>query len=177
MVKLNADRSIEGYKARLVIKGYAQIARIDYEETFAPVTRYNSLCLIIALAVNLNLLLEHIDIKTAFLNDDLEEEICMTPPPGIGLDSKILLLKKSLYGLKQAPLKWYEKLSSVLATLGFNSLHFDPYIYIYFNNRCKTIMVVYVDDLTIIGRRQDLDALITGLNLTQLKLTIKGTRS
>jgi len=131
---LNADRSVERYKARLVIKGYSQIAGIDYEETFAPVTRYDSLRLVIALAGNLGLLLEQLDIKTAFLNGDLTEEIWMIPPLGMGLDGKVLLLKKALYGLKQAPLKWYEKLSSVLASMGFKPLHFDPCVFIYFND-------------------------------------------
>src|SRR4029077_10492600 len=149
-VKLNSDGSVERYKARLVVKGYSQIASIDYEETFAPVTRYDSLCLIMALAVNLGLLLEQLDIKTAFLNGDLEEEIWMMPPPGIGLEGKILLLKKALYGLKQAPLKWYEKLSSVLASLGFTPLYFDPCVFVHFNGVSKTIIVVYVDDLTIV---------------------------
>jgi len=175
-VKLNTDGSIERYKARLVVKGYSQIAGIDYAKTFAPVTRYGSLRLVIALAVNLGLLLEHLDIKIAFLNGDLEEEIWMTPLPGIGLDGKILLLKKSLYGLKQAPLKWYEKLSAVLASLGFKPLHFDPCVYIYFNEGCKTIIVVYVDDLTIVGTRQDLDSLTAGLN-AQLNVTVKGPLS
>ena len=99
-VKLNSDGSVERYKARLVVKGYSQIAGIDYEETFAPVTRYDSLRLIMALAVNLGLFLEQLDIKTAFLNEDLDEEIWMIPPPGIGLEGKTLLLKKALYGLK-----------------------------------------------------------------------------
>jgi len=115
------------------------------------VTRYDSLRLVIALAVNLGLLLEQLDIKTAFLNSDLEEEIWMIPPLDIGLDGQILLLKKALYGLKQAPFKWYEKLSSVLASMGFTPLHFDPCGFIYFNKGFKTIIVVYVDDLTIVG--------------------------
>src|SRR5690606_704478 len=110
-IKLNADGSVERYKARLVAKGYSQQAGIDYNEIFAPVTRYDSLRFVIALATNLNLHLELLDIKTAFLYGELKEEIWMNPPPGIGLDGKVLLLKKALYGLKQAPLKWYEKLS------------------------------------------------------------------
>ena len=71
-VKLNADGLIEYYKARLVIKGYLQLAGIDYEETFSPVTTYDSLRLIIALAVNLGLVLEQLDIKTAFFNSKLK---------------------------------------------------------------------------------------------------------
>lgn len=91
---------MEHYKARLVIKGYLQITGINYEETFTLVTRYDSLRLIIALFMNLGLLLEQLDIKTAFLNGELDEEIWITPPPGISLDRKILHLQKSLYGLK-----------------------------------------------------------------------------
>ena len=98
---MNANGSIEHYKARLVVKGYSQLAGIDYEETFTPVTRYDSLHLIIALAVNLGLVLKQLDIKTAFLGGELKEEIWMTSPSGIGLDSEVLLLKKALYGLKQ----------------------------------------------------------------------------
>ena len=74
-MKLNADGSSEHYKARLVVKGYLQLAGIDYEESFTPVIRYNSLRLIIALAINLGLVLEQLDIKTAFLNGELKEEI------------------------------------------------------------------------------------------------------
>ena len=173
-VKLNADESIEHYKARLVIKDYSQVAGIDYEETFAPVTRYDSLHLIIALAVNLDLVLEQLDIKRAFLNGELREHIWMTPPPGIGLDGKVLLLKKALYGLKQGLLIWYEKLSLVLAQMGFNLLHFDPYIFIYFNEGRKTIIVVYVDDLTIVGICQDLNTLVDGLK-THFEVAVKGS--
>ena len=139
-------------------------------------TRYDSLRLVIALAVNLGLLLEQLDIKTAFLNSDLEEEIWMIPPLDIGLDGQILLLKKALYGLKQAPLKWYEKLSSVLASMGFTPLHFDPCVFIYFNKGRKTIIVVYVDDLTIVGVQSDLDTLLNGLN-THFTVTVKGPLS
>ena len=133
---------------------YSQIAGIDYEETFAPVTRYDFLHLIMALAVNLDLLLEQLDIKNAFLNRDLEEEIWMILPPGIGIEGKVLLLKKALYGLKQAPLKWYENLSSVLASLGFTPQYFDSWVFVHFNRVSKTIIVVYVDDLTIVGVRK-----------------------
>ena len=157
-------------------KGYSQLAGIDYEETFAPVTRYDSLRLINALAVNLGLVLEQLEIKTAFFNGELKEEIWMTPPLGIGLDGKVLLLKKALYRLKQAPLTWYEKLSLVLAQMGFNPLYFDPCVFICFIEGRKTIIVVYVDDLTIAGVRQDLDALVDGLK-THFEVAVKGPLS
>ena len=104
-IKNHADGSLERFKARLVAKGYSQQAGIDYTETFAPVTRYDFLRFLIALATNLNFDFEQLDIKTAFLYGDLDKEISMNPPPGIGLDGKVLRLRKALYGLKQAPLK------------------------------------------------------------------------
>ena len=74
-VKHNADRSVERYKARMVAKGYSQIEGLDYHETFAPVTRYDSLCLIIALPTHYGLDTDQLDIKSAFLNGGLVEEI------------------------------------------------------------------------------------------------------
>jgi len=103
-VKRNSDGSVERFKARIVAKGYSQVKGLDYDETFAPVTRYDSLRLIIALALHLGLDMSQADIKSAFLNEDLNEEVWMMPPPGIGLDGKVLRLLKLLYGLKQAPL-------------------------------------------------------------------------
>ena len=103
-VKHNADGSNERYKAWTAVKGYSQIEGLDYDQTFAPVTRYDSLRLIIALATHLGLDTDQLDIKSAFLNRDLVEEIWMVHPPGIGLDGKILGLDKALYGLEQAQL-------------------------------------------------------------------------
>ena len=100
----------------------------------------------------------------------------MTPPPGIGLDGKVLVLKKALYGLKKAPLTWYEKLSLVIAQMGFNPWHFDPCVFIYFNKGRNTIIVVYVDYLTIVGIRQDLNALVDGLK-THFEVAVKGLLS
>jgi hypothetical protein len=160
-VKLNADGSIERFKAWLVVKGYSQISGIDYDETFAPVTRYDSFRLITALAALYNLELAQADVKSAFLYGELKEEIWMLPPPGIGLQGKILRLKKALYGLKQAPNEWYEKLSSVLAEQGFISTHFDPCVFI--STSTATIVEVYVDDISIAGTRNDIENLFTFL--------------
>jgi len=114
-VKRNVDRSVERFKARIVTKGYSQVEGLNYDETFVPVTRYNSLHLIIALALHLRLDMSQTDIKSAFLNGDLNEEVCMMHLLSIGLDGKGLRLLISLYRLKQAPLAWFERLSTVLA--------------------------------------------------------------
>jgi len=79
-VKRNSDGSVERFKARIVAKGYSQVEGLDYDETFAPVTRYDSLRLIIALALHLGLDMSQADIKSAFLNGDLNEEVWMMPP-------------------------------------------------------------------------------------------------
>jgi len=152
-VKRNADRSVERFKARIVAKGYSQVKGLDYDETFAPVIRYDSLRLIIALALHLGLDMSQADIKSAFLNGDLNKEAWIMPPPGIGLDGKVLRLLKSLYGLKQALLAWFERLSSALTELGFLSCSFDPCVFI--SPDYNIIIVVYVDDITIVGRKSD----------------------
>ena len=103
IIKMNKDGSIERFKAKLVVKGYSQIPGLDYNKTFAPVTRYDSLRLIIALAAQLSLGISELDIKLALTYGDLDEDIWIKPPPGIGLDDKALHLNQALYGLKQAP--------------------------------------------------------------------------
>ena len=170
-VKHNADASVERYKAPIVAKGYSQIECLDYDETFAPVIRYYSLCLIIALGTHLGLDTDQLDIKSGFLNGDLVEEIWMVPPPGISLDGKILRLAKALYGLKQAPLARFEKLSEALSEIGFISLPFDPCDFISADH--KIIDVVYVDDISTAGSRSDINHLIDHLR-SRFKVTVKG---
>jgi len=137
-----------------VAKGYSQVEGLDYDEKFAPVTRYDSLHLIIVLALQLGLDMSQADIKSVFLNGDLNEEVWMIPPPGIGLDGKVLHLRKLLYGLKQALLAWFERLSSALAKLGFLSCSFDPCVFI--SPDFNVIIAVYIDDITTVGRKSDL---------------------
>jgi hypothetical protein len=105
-----ANGSVERYKVRLVAKGFTQAYGIDYEETFAPVAKMNSIRVLLSMAANLNWHLHQFDVKNAFLYEDLKEEVYMEIPPGLESSSsagKVFKLK-ALYGLKQSPRAWFE---------------------------------------------------------------------
>ena len=102
---MKLDGSIDKFKARLVAKGFKQKVDLDFFDTFSPVTRITSIRLLIAIATIFDLKIHQMDVKTTFLNWDLEEEIYMDQPEGFvepGQESKVCKLTKSLYGLKQA---------------------------------------------------------------------------
>ena len=120
--KLSPDGSIDKYKARLVAKEFSQKQNINYFDTFAPVTRISSIRILIALASIHKFFIHQMDVKIAFLNGDLKEEIYMVQPEGCvisGQENKVCKLIKSLYGLKQAPKQWHEKFDQVLIKDGF----------------------------------------------------------
>ena len=121
-VKKDSNGAVLKHKARLVAKGYVQQQGIDFEEVFAPVARMESVRLLIALAAYEGWQLHHMDVKSAFLNGDLQEEVYVSQPPGFiekGEEHKVLKLQKALYGLRQAPRAWYAKLDDTLLSLGF----------------------------------------------------------
>jgi hypothetical protein len=116
-IKHATDGSMEKYKARFVACGFSQEEGIDYDETFAPVARYTSIRTIISLASVLGWKLHQMDVKTAFLNGQVEEEVYIEQPKGFVVhrkESHVCKLKKALYGLKQAPRAWYARIDSYL---------------------------------------------------------------
>ena len=150
-VKCKADGSIERYKARLVAKGFTQTYGIDYQETFAPVAKINSIRVLLSLAVNYNWPLYQLDVKNAFLNGDLEEEVFMSLPPGFekcfGQD-KVYKLKKSLYGLKQSPRAWFERFGRAVKNHGYHQSQADHTMFYKHSEGGKlVILIVYVDDI------------------------------
>ena len=159
-IKLNSTGGIERFKARLVIKGFKQIEGLDYTETFAPVAKFSTIRLILAVAASLDLEIEQMDFSTAFLNGDLEEEIYMQGPAGTEVEGKILLLIKSLYGLKQAPRCWNHKIDSYLKQQGFARCHTDNCLYI----KDGFYILLYVDDILLLTADQ--------LKLAQVKTNL-----
>jgi hypothetical protein len=140
--KFNANGSIDKYKARLVAKGYSQKEGIDYEDTFAPVAKLNTIRVMIALATQHNWKIHQLDVKSAFLNGDLKEEVYLVQPEGFikkGQEDLVCKLKKALYGLKQAPRSWYIKIDSFFAQKGFVKSKNDPNL-IYMSKMMKTGM-------------------------------------
>ena len=154
--KINADGTIR-LKARVVIKGYEQIEGADFGETYAPVAKLVSFCLLLAIAARYNWLVHHMDVVTAFLNPLVEEDIYMEAPEGIewlepswsAENHLICKLKKSLYGLKQAPRLWYKHIDAFLQELEFVSTDSDSNIYI--SSAYTMMILLYVDDLLIIS--------------------------
>uniref|UniRef100_A0A6N2KJR5 Reverse transcriptase Ty1/copia-type domain-containing protein n=1 Tax=Salix viminalis TaxID=40686 RepID=A0A6N2KJR5_SALVM len=154
-VKLKADGSIDRYKARLVAKGYTQRYGIDYQETFAPVAKINTIRILIALAVNRDWVLQQFDVKNAFLNGDLEEEVYMDLPPGAKGKSpsinKVCKLKKALYGLKQSPRAWFGRFTSTMKEFGYKQSNSDHTLFIKHREGKTTALIVYVDDMVLTG--------------------------
>jgi hypothetical protein len=109
--KLNVEGKVEKYKARLVAKGYSQVEGIDFGEIFSPVSKLTSIRLLLSVIAAFDFEIEQMDVKTTFLDGDLEEEIFMKQPEGYVVKGKkelVCKLKKSLYGLKQSPRMWYQ---------------------------------------------------------------------
>ena len=152
-VKSTSDGLIERFKARLVVKGFNQIPGIDFDETFAPVARYESIKLLLALACMNDWHVHQIDISTAFLNGVLDDnlDIYMKQPPGFaqkGSENLVCKLLKSLYGMKQAGRVWYLLLHKFLVSLGFKRCFKEYCMYIGKVNGVWMTIVVYVDDIT-----------------------------
>ena len=150
-IKRDGDGNIERYKARLVAKGFKQQEGIDYDEVFAPVSKYATLRALLAKAATDDMELHLLDIKTAFLNGDLEETIYICQPEGYvqGDSTLACRLNKTLYGLKQAPRAWHNRLHRELESYGYRASEADPGLYIYNGKAANIYLLVYVDDILI----------------------------
>jgi Reverse transcriptase (RNA-dependent DNA polymerase) len=153
-IKYNSDGTVERYKARLVAKGFTQTYGIDYQETFAPVAKMNTVRILLSVATNLGWSIFQMDVKNAFLQGTLKEEVYMTLPPGYKSTSdpsSVCKLKKAIYGLKQSPRAWYARLSFSLLKINFIKSTTDSTMFVKHSQKSTTIILVYVDDIIVTG--------------------------
>ena len=151
-IKTKGDGTLEKFKARMVVRGFKQIEGVDFDETYAPVGRYGTARVLLALAAAMDWEVHQMDVTTAFLYGDLEEDIYMRQPEGFNDGSgRMWKLRKSLYGLKQAPRVWNAKLDKVLKELGFEQSILDPALYFLKRDGEIVFILDFVDDMLIVG--------------------------
>jgi hypothetical protein len=144
-------------KARLVAKGYAQVTGLDFEETFAPVARLESIRILLAYAAHHSFRLFQIDVKSAFLNGPIKEEVYVEQPHGFEDErypDHVCKISKALYGLKQAPKAWYECLRDFLITNAFKVGKADPTLFIKTCDGDLFVCQIYVDDIIFSSTNQ-----------------------
>lgn len=139
------------YKARIVARGFEQRYGINYEETFSPTASAASIRLLIALAARGKARIHQMDVKTAFINSYVKEEVYIYPPPGYETNEPILRLRKALYGLKQAPRAWNDHIDAAFRKYGFKRCHSDYCVYV----KDQVIVALYVDDILIISDNEN----------------------
>jgi hypothetical protein len=135
-----------------VAKGYTQREEIDYNETFSPVSCKDSFRIIMALVAHYDLELHQMDVKTAFLNGNLEETVYMAQPKGFVVEGKEKMgcsLNKLIYGLKQASRQWYLKFNKMIKEFGFKENVEDNCVYAKFKNGKYIFLILYVDDILL----------------------------
>nr|GFC10042.1 retrotransposon protein, putative, Ty1-copia subclass [Tanacetum cinerariifolium] len=148
------DGNVHIYKARLVAKGYTQTPRIDYEETFSPVADIRAIRILIAIAAYYDYEIWQMDVKTAFLNRYLNEEVYMEQLEGfvnLKYPNRVCKLKRYIYGLKQASRQWNKRFDDEIKKFGFTQNRDEPCVYLKASGSNITFLILYVDDILIMG--------------------------
>eukprot|EP00798_Chlamydomonas_sp_ICE-L_P016736 gene16736-biopygen25671 len=155
--KVDAFGNFVKYKARLVAKGFLQKFGLDFTDVFSPVTKLAPLRVLLSHVAALDLELRHVDVRTAFLNGDLAEEVYIAVPEGLHdmYPDKCFKLDKAIYGLKQAPRVWWLNLSSTLAKHGFKPTFADQCLFIKQGAKGLVYCLVHVDDILFAGHADD----------------------
>nr|GFB73620.1 retrovirus-related Pol polyprotein from transposon TNT 1-94 [Tanacetum cinerariifolium] len=176
-VKLDELGGILKNKARLVAHGYRQEEGIDFEESFAPVARLEAIQIFLAYAAHKNMVVYQMDVKTAFLNGNLREEVYVSQPNGfVDQDNPnhVYKIEKALYGLKQAPRAWYDMLSPFLISQDFSKGSMDPTLFIRRNSNDLLLVQIYVDDIIFAASTLELCDLFANLMCSKFKMSMMG---
>ena len=149
-IKCDENGEVSRFKARLVVRGCRQKQGIDYDETYAPVAKLATIRILLAVSVKKNMAIHQMDVKTAFLNGILVEDVYLKVPDGYTeAEGIVYKLKKSLYGLKQAPRCWSNRFDNFIKKLGFVRSRHDRCLYVRKDGSKVTYLVLYVDDILI----------------------------
>lgn len=153
-IKRNDDGSEGQYKARLVARGFTQRQGFDYSETYSPTARLDTLRTVLAVANHERMCIHQMDVKSAFLNGSITEEIFMTQPEGFDEGNGLVCrLNRSLYGLKQASRAWNERFHVFVEKLGFRRSTSDKCLYIRESGGQRLFLIIYVDDVLLVGHK------------------------
>lgn len=165
----------ERYKARLCVRGFAQEKDIDYSDIYSPVASMNTIRTFLVVGNQFNYYFEQLDVKTAFLNAPLVEDVFIYPPKGVACESgKVFKLNKSLYGLKQSSKCWNDEINIYLLKLGFMRSINDFCMYSLHHDRGNVYLLIYVDDIVISGPNIDLINEVKNKLMTKFKMKDKG---
>ena len=178
--KTNEEGIVVRNKARLVAQGYNQEEGIDFEETFAPVARLEAIRMLCAFACFKDFKLFQMDVKSAFLNGFINEEVYVEQPPGFEdpkFENHVFKLSKALYGLKQAPRAWYDRLSSFLVEKGFSKGKVDKTLFIKKQKHDILIVQIYVDDIIFGSTNEDMCKNFSKLMSTEFEMSMMGELS
>ncbi|GJU81740.1 retrovirus-related pol polyprotein from transposon TNT 1-94 [Tanacetum coccineum] len=176
-VKLDELGGILKNKARLVARGYRQEKGIDFKESFAPVAILEAIRIFLAFSAYMNMVVYQMDVKTAFLNGNLWEEVYVSQPDRfVDKDNPnhVYKLKKSLYGLKQAPRAWYDMLSSFLISQNFSKGSVDPTLFIHREGKELLLVQIYVDDIIFTASTPELYDLFAKIMCSKFKMSMMG---
>ncbi|KAJ9566539.1 hypothetical protein OSB04_002505 [Centaurea solstitialis] len=175
--KTDENNLIIRNKARLVAKGYRQQEGIDYDETYAPVARIEAIRIFLAYAAHKNMTVYQMDVKCAFLNGVLQEEVYVEQPEGF-VDSRfpnhVYILDKALYGLKQAPRAWYETLTDYLLGVGYKKGTIDPTLFLKKSGKDLIIVQIYVDDIIFASTKPEMCQEFENTMKSQFKMSMMG---
>jgi len=150
--KLEADGSLERYKARWVLRGFTQRPGVDFDETFSPVVKPATVRTVLSLALSRRWPIHQLDVKNAFLHGTLSETVYCAQPAGFedtAHPDYVCRLNRSLYGLKQAPRAWYSRFAAYLLSLGFVEAKSDTSLFVYRRGTDTIYLLLYVDDIVL----------------------------